>query len=148
MYKRANNVKPKHMQKLHESKFLTIELHEQPFKHLVTRWDGFTKNEDFLNSIDLILKCIATNNAKLVLNDIRTHQGVGPDAQAEAAKKVKEFVEKKGPFKQAMLVSDEIFLQFSSKNFDKKLKAQVKDEINKFFSNEKDALAWLSEPAS
>ena len=129
--------------KLHDSKYLSIDLIDQPVSHLRTTWKGYSSKNDFLNGIDLILANLKKNNLKLILNDIRDHQVIGVDAQTEAAEKVKNFVMANGIFKQAMLSSKDVFIKFGSHNFDKKVQNHVKDEINRFFDREEDAIDWL-----
>jgi hypothetical protein len=129
--------------RLYEFKYLTIDLIDAPVQHLRTTWKGFSHKADFLNGIDLILASMKQNKVKLILNDIREHQVIGVDSQTEAAEKVKNYVINNGIFKQAMLSSKDVFIKFGSHNFDKKVQGHVKDEINRFFDKEEDALQWL-----
>lgn len=131
--------------RIHDLKYLTIDFNDQPIPHLRTTWKGYSNKVDFLNGIDLILTSLKKNNLKLILNDIRDQQVVGVESQTEAAEKVKQFVMSNGIFKQAMLSPKDIFLKFGSQNFDKKVQNHVKDEINRFFDKEEDAMAWLLE---
>jgi hypothetical protein len=130
--------------RLHDLKYLTIDLIDLPVQHLRTTWKGFSNKADFLNGIDLILSSMKTKKVMLVLNDIREHQVIGVDSQTEAAEKVKNFVMSNGIFKQAMLSSKDVFIKFGSHNFDKKVQNHVKDEINRFFDREEDAIEWLA----
>ena len=128
---------------LHDLKYLIIDLVDSPFPHLRTTWTGYTAKDSFLKGIDLILACVRQHKIKHILNDIRQHQVIGVDAQTEAAEKVKQFIIANGIFKQAMLIPHDVFLKFGSKNFDKKVQDSVKDEVNRFFDNEDDAMVWL-----
>lgn len=130
--------------RVHDLKFLTIDLKETPVKHLVTKWIGHASTEDFLKGIETILDTMQKHNIKHVLNDIREQQVIGVDAQEGAAQRVKAYIGKNGMFKQAMLSSRDVFIKFASQNFDKKVQGTVKDEVNRFFDKETDAVAWLA----
>lgn len=129
--------------KLFETSHLQVELKEEPVKHLVTTWIGYSSKEDFLKGIDTILKLLNEHKVKHIVNDIRQQQVVGTDAQQEAAEKVMNHVKKHGAFKQAMIVSQDVFMKFGSKNFDKQVKGQVRDEINRFFDSVEEGENWL-----
>jgi hypothetical protein len=129
---------------LHDIKYLKIDLRDMPLKHLVTTWNGHTTKDEFLKGIDLILDTLQKQKLRHILNDIREHKVIGVDSQTEAAEKVKTYVMKHGVFKQAMLLSKDVFIKFGSQNFDRKVQNSVKDEINQFFDTEEQAMTWLS----
>jgi hypothetical protein len=128
---------------LFEEPHLKIEFKNIPCRHLVTTWMGMARGKLYKEGILTILKCCRENNIKKVLTDTRRQESISLDDKRYASQTIREHMTKHGLFFQAVVVSSDVFLQFTADNFDRT--NFDKSGICQFFSNDKEAINWLIE---
>jgi hypothetical protein len=129
--------------RLLERKHLTIDLYDEPVRHLATTWVGYSTRNDFLSGIDTITGIMLEQNIRHVLNDIRRQQAVGIESQGIAAARILRYIETYGTFRQAMIITDDVYIKFAAMNFDNRIRNQGNCDVNRFFSTPQDGLSWL-----
>jgi hypothetical protein len=127
---------------LFEEPHLKIEFKNVPCRHLVTSWTGSAKGKLYKEGILTILKCCRENNIKKVLADTRRQETIGLDDGRFATQTIREHMNRHGLFFQAIVVSSDVFLQFTTDNFDRT--GHEKSGICQFFSNDREAINWLT----
>jgi hypothetical protein len=80
---------------------------------------------------------------KGLLLDAREHKGLSPEAQKYAVSIIGEYTKLHGKIKEAILMSPDVFSQFSAENYSKKLEEKETPIETKFFDNLKMAEDWL-----
>ena len=128
---------------LFEEPYLKIEYKNVPCRHLVTTWIGLARGKLFKEGILTILKCCQENNIKKVLTDTRRRTWISVDDERYATQTFREHMSRHGYFFQAVIVSSDVFLQFTEHNFDRT--SFETSMICQFFSSDKEAVSWLLE---
>lgn len=128
---------------LFDSANLKIEFRNVPCRHLVTSWLGMPASETFQDGVNTILKCCAENDVRKLLSDIRFQEQLSDQDEEFAEQAMCRHAAQHGLLHQAVVMSNEVFLRFNMRHFDRYL--DDKYHVKQFFSNEKEAVAWLQE---
>ena len=128
---------------LFDSTNLKIEFRNVPCRHLVTSWLGMPVSEIFQEGINTILKCCEENDVRKLLSDIRFQEQISDDDETFAEEAICRHAERHGLLHQAVVMSNEVFLVFNTRHFDRRLEERY--HVKQYFSNEKEAVAWLYE---
>jgi hypothetical protein len=128
---------------LFDEPHLKIEFKNVPCKHLVATWTGCLENQQFKDGIQTVLRCCHENDIRKIISDTRRQDRVHTQDKKYADHAIKEYTTRHGVFFQAVIVSSDTFLEFSVENFDRQSRA--KQQLNQYFSNDKEAINWLTE---
>ena len=128
---------------LFDSANLKIEFRNVPCRHLVTSWLGLPVSEIFQEGINTILRCCEENDVRKLLSDIRFQEQIPNDDELFAEQAICRHAARHGLLHQAVVLSNEVFLKFNASDFDRCF--EEKYHVKQFFSNEKEAVAWLLE---
>jgi hypothetical protein len=109
----------------------------------VTSWLGLPVSAVFQDGVNTILKCCEENDVRKLLSDIRFQEQISNEDELFADRAICRHAERHGPLHQAIVLSNEVFLKFNASDFDRCL--EEKCHVKQFFSNEKEAVAWLLE---
>ncbi|MBN1416135.1 MAG: hypothetical protein JW973_13620 [Bacteroidales bacterium] len=126
---------------VHEDKNLRLE-YVKNGNYLHETWWGFTSDETFTKLVNVIVQELTNNNADGLLLDAREHKGLSPKAQKLAVKRIGEYANQHGKLKEAIIVPEDVFSNFSVENYSKEV---IKDSPNetRFFDNIEKAEEWL-----
>ena len=128
---------------LFDSSYLKIEFRNVPCRHLVSSWLGMPVSKNYHDGINTILKCCEENDVRKLLNDIRFQEQLSEDDEDFADEAIGRHAERCGLLHEAIVMSNQVFLKFNKRHFDRCL--HDKYHIKQLFSNEKEAIAWLME---
>ncbi len=112
-------------------------------KYLHETWWGRTPGEVFARLLNIIAGQLRENNADGLLLDAREHKGLGPDSQKLAAETIGKYAVEHGGLKEAIIVPEDVFSQFSVENYSKKMKEEESPVNTKFFDSVESAEEWL-----
>jgi hypothetical protein len=107
----------------------------------VTSWLGLPVSAIFQDGVATILRCCEENNVRKLLSDIRFQEQISEDDQCRAEQAITRHAAQHGRLHQAVILSNEVFLKFNARDFDRAF--EQKYYIKQFFANEKEAVAWL-----
>lgn len=128
---------------LFDSPNLKIEFKNVPCRHLLTTWRGLPVSELYQDGISEILRCCHENEISKLLSDIRSLERVTEKDQRFEDGALRAFSQRHGRLYHAVILSSEVFLEFSLTTFDRVESEQ--HPIQQFFSNTNDALLWFQE---
>lgn len=112
-------------------------------KYLHETWWGRTPGAVFAKLLGIIVDKLNEHNADGLLLDAREHKGLGPDSQKLAAESIGKYAKEHGKLKEAIIVPEDVFSEFSVKNYSKKLKEDENPVDTRFFDSLESAEKWL-----
>ena len=114
-------------------------------RYMHQTWWGSTTDLEFEVLLDRIVEILTENKVNGLILDAREHKGLGPSAQALAARRIGQYATDSGqPFKQAVIVPKDVFSKFSVTNYTKKLD-EYNPVTNRFFDDVAKAKEWMEE---
>lgn len=114
-------------------------------KYMLQTWWGHTSDLEFEVLLEKIVGILKEKGARGLILDAREHKGLGPSAQAYAAKRIGEYAVESGiVFRQAIIIPKDVFSKFSVTNYSKKLD-ESSPVVNRFFDDVDKARQWMME---
>jgi hypothetical protein len=127
---------------LYEDKNLKLEYVKEG-NYIHETWWGITPKPVFSKLLYTIIDLIKKTRSKGIIIDAREHKGLGPDSQKLAVKEIGELAKTIGGLREAIIVPEDVFSDFSVKNYSKKMEEYEYPVESKFFASLEDAEAWM-----
>ncbi len=130
---------------LYEDKNLRLEYIKEG-NYIHETWWGITSKEVFAELLYKIVQFMKETRSTGILLDAREHKGLGPESQKLAAKEIGELAKTIGGLREAIIVPEDVFSQFSVQNYaKKKMEIEENPVDTMFFDNLEKAEDWLRE---
>lgn len=122
--------------------YVTITLDKEK-GYLHQKWIGFSSSRDFRRAIDFSMNTLGEIDFYKIISDVTEQKLVPPSEQEYVKKKVITFLEKNSRFRIAFITREESIVETCVNLYDRSLRGEKVDGVNKFFNSLKDAEEWI-----
>ncbi len=121
---------------------LKIEFRNVPCRYIVTTWTGNVGSDVYRKKLAVIIRCSRENGVRKLLNDTRLRETLLDIDREFETSLLRDFGAQQGLVYQATLLASELFVRFSADNLHHTSAASP--FIHQFFSDEREAIQWLT----
>ncbi len=122
--------------------YVTITLDKEK-GYLHQKWTGFSSSRDFRRAIDFSMNTLGEIDFYKIISDVTEQKLVPPPEQEYVKEQVISFLEKNNRFRLAFVIREKTVVETCVSFYDKSLKIENVDGVNKFFNSLKEAEEWI-----
>lgn len=110
---------------------------------IAQKWTGYTPSLVFREAIDKTFEFMKKNDLYRIISDIREQKVVAPREQEYAKDSAINFYRQNENLRIAIVAENNSIVMACAQRYNKSVRNEVSDEINRFFEDSADAMSWL-----